>query len=264
MINHVRTLLLNADGSKAFPPDYPGEEFVDPDFRVLALPGPLKLVRSCLFSPTPDRAMVNYRLRQLLSLIHSCELEEFVTTPDPRVTYWPTHDTDVFDRAAFGTTIKRVVGDGDLYVQGSADLVAVSQLLHRWQVSVRYDGTVSVDRQTEPLGQNVYEYTLTGGLSQALPLAGTPQTFYFRGGPGDQWAVQTTARPLFGMPAVAEAAEQGMTDEVRSALFGGWGVEEPYKTFNNLWTYHRALPYKLGGLVLALAYRSNALRKGGV
>jgi hypothetical protein len=180
MINHVRTLLLNADGSKAFPPDYPGEEFVDPDFRVLALPGPLKLVRSCLFSPTPDRAMINYRLRQLLSLVHSCELEEFVTAPDPRVTYWPTHNTDVFDRAAFGTTIKRVVGDGDLYVQGSADLVAVSQLLHRWQVSVRYDGTVSVDRQTEPLGQDVYEYTLTGGLSQALPLAGTPQTFYFR------------------------------------------------------------------------------------
>jgi hypothetical protein len=264
MINHIRTLLLNADGSKVYAPDYPGEEFVDPDYRALVLPHSFRLIRDCLFSPTPDRVMLNYRLRQLLTLVHSCELAEFAVVQDPRITYWPTHDTDAFDQTVVGTTVTGVVGNGDLYVQGGTNLLAVSQLFHRWQIAVNGDGTVSVDRQTAPASRTSYTYTLTDGLSQQLPLAGTPLTFTFRGDAGDQWIVQTVARPLYGLPAVIEAIEQGMTDEVHHDLFGDFVMDEPYKTFNNLWLYHRSLPYRLGAVTLALAYRCDELRKGVV
>jgi hypothetical protein len=254
----MRTLLLNADGSITFSSDYPAEELVDPGYRALVLPQSLQVVRNCLFGMYPDRAMLNCRLRQLLTIIHSCELAEFVTALDPRITYWPIRPAN----DTFGTSIINVTGTGALYVQGLSDLVAVDQLLYEWQVSVRYDGTVSVTQLTNPQTTVSYPYTLTNGLSQPLQLPGTLQTFFFVGEPGDQWIVQTLARPLTALPDVVTILEQSVVDDVYLGLFGGFGMEEPFLTFNNLWMYHPSLLYRLSGLVLALAYRCDSLRNG--
>jgi hypothetical protein len=53
------------------------------------LPEPLRRVRAVLFGRDPDRRTLLYRTRQFLALLHACELEEFVTAVDPRVTYLP-------------------------------------------------------------------------------------------------------------------------------------------------------------------------------
>lgn len=262
MINHVRTLLLNMDGSKTYATDHPGEEFVDPDYKSLVLPRPLRLIRDCLFGASADRAMLNYRLRQLLSLVHACELSEFAASLDSRITYWPVHLTDTFDQSVFGTKVTATAGDGILYAHGTVNFLAISQLIYQWQITVNNNGTVTVAQQTDPMVTVNYGYTLTNGLSQELPLIGTPQTFSFTGNPGDQWLVQTVARPLYGLPTVLRTVEQGMTDEVYTALFGGFGRTEPYTTFSNLWLYHPEVAYRLGAVVLALAYRCDEIRKG--
>ena len=49
----------------------------------------------------------------------------------------------------------------------------------------------------------------------------------------------------------------GRTD---ADVFGPAG-KEPYKTFKALWEDHPSIDYKLGGLLLALAYRMDEARQ---
>src|SRR5690606_37703460 len=83
MINHVRTLLLGLPGAASPGYQTAGEEFVDPTFQPVALPTYLAAVRRTLFGVDPDRLMLNYRLKQLLEVIHATELAEYVTFLDP-------------------------------------------------------------------------------------------------------------------------------------------------------------------------------------
>ena len=65
MFNHIRTLLLNLPPVVAAS-GFPGEEIVPDTFQSLTLPGYLQTARAALFGTNPDRAMLNYRLRQFL------------------------------------------------------------------------------------------------------------------------------------------------------------------------------------------------------
>ena len=66
MFNHARTLLMNLSGDAGdlYISDYPGDEMIPADYRAVALPTYLQVVRSRLFGVTPDRAMLNYRVAQ--------------------------------------------------------------------------------------------------------------------------------------------------------------------------------------------------------
>ncbi len=87
MVNEVRTLLLNLAG-QGFARG-PGEEYSDPAFKPVALPGYLFAARVAYFGPEPDRSTLLYRVRQGLAAVHATELAEFVTANDPRITYLP-------------------------------------------------------------------------------------------------------------------------------------------------------------------------------
>ena len=94
MINHARTLLLNVSPN-TYNASMLGEEFI-PEFTPVALPSYLQIARNILFGATPDKVFMNFRAYELLSLLHSTELEEFVTALDPRVTYSTTDTSDFF------------------------------------------------------------------------------------------------------------------------------------------------------------------------
>lgn len=89
MINHYRTALLNISGDNWPGLEYPGEELVDPLFRQKPMAGPTSTVHRMIFGENPDRAYLNYRLRQLTTMWHDGLLHEAVTAKDDRLTYWP-------------------------------------------------------------------------------------------------------------------------------------------------------------------------------
>src|SRR5271166_5753626 len=97
MINHLRTVLLNVSGSNLPPDNYPGEEYVPPTYYARVLRGGVAQAYQLLFGSMPDRALLNLRLRELLSIIHSTELAIYATNLDSRITYLPW-DTSVFDQ----------------------------------------------------------------------------------------------------------------------------------------------------------------------
>ena len=87
MFNHARTLLLNISGSNNPGSSYLGEELVPADYAAITLPSYIENVRRPLFGAAPDRAMLNYRIRQLLTLIADTDLQEYIVGLDSRITY---------------------------------------------------------------------------------------------------------------------------------------------------------------------------------
>ena len=154
MVNHVRTLLLNADG--ALGSDDPGEQYTPPAFKPLVLPTYLQTARRCLFGAAPDRAYMNYRLAQYMSLLHATELKQYVLAMDERVTYTAEAGgsyADLFNPATFVPTS-----------QGEPPLV--------------FDGSPSAP---DAYGQSYFNYTLTPAtLTGVLPRRF--QTFITLGG----------------------------------------------------------------------------------
>ncbi len=247
MFNHVRTLLLNRDGRSGPGPDFPGEEPVPAAYRVVLLPPAVTAARSVLFGQDPDRVYLNYRLQEYMTLLHATELVEHVLAFDPRVTY---ETAAPFPAAAFGTTTEG--SERILQVVGlpAAD-EALGRLRTQWRVSVEAGGQATVSRETPPIAIGYYDLAETPLLPLAGPLKCLPDPTA-----GSVWAVTATARPTRTLPDIVAALRQTVTEVREVQLFGANPVE-PYLTYRNLWAKHPALPYALGGLLLAVARRTH-------
>lgn len=293
MINHFRTLLLNAKPGVG---GYPGEELVPPDFVPVTLSGGLPTVRQLLFGQNPDRLMLNYRAQQLLAVVASTELQSFVTQLDPRLTYDVAETTAIY-RHQFMLTGSRIAGDQvALYVGGEPgflpDLTGRCQL--RWRALVNGPSSVTVSSMTPPYDTAVYGYSSVDGLSTAVPLLGSGFHFQFQAGAGqlgwqemtlEQWLTMTEedwlaltiegagvfdTNPVFSFsadvrptrdPAVLLAALDNLGEPVHLQLFGvGSTMPEPMATFYRLWKDHKEPAYRLGAAVCALVYRTEDLR----
>lgn len=258
MVNEVRTLLLNVSGTPAFAATYPGEEFVPDDFVAINLPLPLRTVHQALFGYNPDRAMYNYRLRQYMTLLHSGKLASFVTDVDPRITYWPARDTSFFLPANFGTQITKIgATDKDLYPQGGQPAVAFDKLLLEWYVTVIDGSTVHVQQLRGGTTDTDLAYTISSGVSSILTLPGTSLGFFFEAGVGSAWLYRYLARPAFTITHILEDLDRHVVGSTFEYLFGGG---EPYLTFKNIWQQRKDLPYRMGAILLAQAYKTRELR----
>lgn len=256
MINHVRTLLLNRAGTPGTPSSFLGEEVVPPAFSPIQLTGVYSKLMRILFGNNPDRLMLNYRLRQYMTLLHSSELEQYVLAKDPRVTYWPIRDSRLFDD--YGPTITQTDGGTEktLFLNWPLNgITALERLSYSWQVSVIDADTVEVKQVTAPITTTSHTYTTSGGMSSPVQLGSTSLSFTFQTGGTPQWNVSANARPIFTVPDVVNTL--GTLNGLEEAtLFNG----TPYDMFGRLWNGNHQLSYRLGGLLLALAYRLDAMR----
>ncbi len=256
MINHARTLLMNVDGSAPLTA-YLAEEVVDPDYRAVDFPTPIDQVRRALFGADPDRHMLNYRCRELLAAVHASPLAGYVTALDPRVTY-RFDDPAVVDPATWTPAVTPLAGAGTLTVLGeAAPPDATGRLYHKVLVTVTSPGVVEMERLTAPLSKPVLNFS----AGDQLPLAGTGHTVRIpSAASGQQWTVEVYARPRRGLVELAAAAS-GLGEPVYLYLFGTTRAE-PYLTFGRLWRGAAELAPRVAGLVCALAYRSEEVRRG--
>ena len=253
MLNHVRTLLLNS--AQAYP-DMPGEEHIPSSFRVRDLPSAIQRARTQLFGFAPDRLQMNLRLFQYLQLLHSSELEEYVLDLDPRITY--SLDGDPFI-SAFRNNVEQITGNATaFYLYGAAQPDdGAGQLIHTWEVEVVSGNQLHI-RQLQPRRDDVTaNYLITGGISNPLELPGSGLTFRFALPlTGVMWFVDSRVQPRADLGEIAQNVVTGLGVSTITAIFGV-APEEPYKTFYNLWNTHPQMLYRLAGLLLAVAYRTN-------
>lgn len=265
MINHARTLLLNISGSDA--QSVVGAEHVPDEFLAKTLSPELTSVRRTIFGSDPDQLFLNYRVRQCLILLHSTELDEYVRKLDNRITYDTTFKLDLFSPSVFKTSIRRVRGAKfKSHVSGElAANEARGRCLHRWRLRVVDADTVNVARRGHETGDEEVAVTVSGGLSSPIPLHGSTLTARLSVPAADDslaaiidntYTVDGIARPSTTLIDVAAHLRSSIGDAVSRALFGARPVE-PFKTFRNLWYDHTVLPYSMGGLLMALIYRTN-------
>jgi hypothetical protein len=253
LTNHWRTLLLNLSGADRPSPSYPGEEYVPPGFRPLPLPPEVVTPRRVIFGQMPDRAMMNYRLRELAAVVHGTELAEYVYALDPRVTYWPPRSGLTWPE---GFDVSATSGDGSLtFVGGQLPVEQFGRLKSQWRVEVLGAGSVRVryiDFASGSQQEQDFPY------DDPVPLPGSPLSVRVIGEEGDAWTVNGLAKPDNGMPEIVAVLESAMGPSGAARLFGQ-DPAEPMLTFRNLWRDHPETPYRLGGVAMALAYRADAI-----
>src|SRR5271166_5192327 len=166
MINHLRTLLLNESSSTIPLPNYPGEEYVPSGFVSAPLPPFLNDVYVLMFGSRPDRAMKNYRLRELMTILHTSELAEFVYALDQRVTYWPPMNDSIFNGIIAGVQVTPVGSTtAALQVLGASGVVpGENQINFSYLITVT-DGTHVTITQQQPfaVAPKVVTYGTAGG-----------------------------------------------------------------------------------------------------
>lgn len=258
MVNHVRTLLLNMPASAATPMG----EYVPPEFATVAVPGAVGRARAFLFGPRPDPAMLDFRLRQYMAMLHATELAEFVVAQDPRITYTPGGR----DMADFDPT-PVVTPDGHdltLYLGGSLPAASGDGRMDwSWRVVALLAGksAAAVTRQGPTRGYAEHDIGFPGGLSDPFPLDGSPLTARFHAAgavDGTAWTVACLARPARDPGQIA--ADLGTAGANVIPFLFGPAAEEPYRTWQNLWASDQPLAYRLGAVLLAVAARTDEAR----
>jgi hypothetical protein len=257
MFNHARTLLMNVSGSSGFFSGYPGEELIPPSYNAITLPTYLSSIRMRMFGADPDRVMLNYRVAQLLTLIESTELQQYVVALDPRLTYTGTANR-LASKSLFVPSISQQNGSAQLTLIGeplSPDASGHSAYSYRVELS---GGNAIVTRNTFPSVEEVTPVVLTSGLSQEISLPLSGYRFRVNASSNAAWNINGFFRPTLDLTAVARGF-QSLGEPYLLQLFGSASVE-PYTTFQNCWKTHPDFAYRLSGFVLALIYRTEELR----
>jgi hypothetical protein len=217
------------------------------------LPGPVAAVRARLFGAAPDRPFLNARCRQLLAVVHASPLVEFVTALDGRVTY--AFDDPTF----FADATYRPAADpaGGLAVTGAVPPPDVTGRMRRaYAVAVVAEGLAEL---TEAGPKTLLSLPFAAGVRAAA--AGTGLAFTFASAAtGQAWRVTALGRPSRG--AAELAADLAAAGEPTLDGLFGLNPPEPYRTFRNLWFDCPETALALGGLVCALAYRTEEARRG--
>lgn len=255
MINHVRTLLMNRT-REGYPPDYPGEEYIQSDFIPKKLRLELQLAHRQLFGIDPDRLFLNYRVRQLLAIMHSTELEEFIYDFDPRVTYMPLVDDESMFDEVFVTTVKQVTGSGNtLYVSGEhVTEPGDNRLQQTWDVIVAED-TIRVDKRSLPTDSVLHPASYNGGLSNLIPLVGSGLSVRIKEAPiATRWTIDSAAQPVDDVGQVLSRLELSFGGDGLQLLFPA-ATQEPLTTLKNIWNKHYLSAYRYTALLLAMVYQ---------
>lgn len=257
MYNHARNLLVNVSGGSTG--NTLGDELTPETFKAVSLGAGQLAVRRLLFGADPDQYMLNYRARQLLAMIHASPLVEYVTALDPRITY--RFDTaEYFSEAVFKPTVINLIGESELTIQSvPAAPDRSGRMWHSLRIDVIGSNAITV-RRNFPLGTATYSINLDDPFSSQYRLGESGYLFRVRDGAevGDAWMVEVLNRPQDDLGQLVANLER-VGEPALLEIFG-LSRDEPYATFRNLWQSHTETPLRLGGLVMALIYSTEARR----
>ena len=250
---------MNIKGSTRTYDNVPGDELIPAGYQQLELPTYLDSVRTRLFGAMPDRAMLNYRVRQLLTLIEATELQSHILNLDPRLTY-SSQQNDLISELDFRPVVTQYQGteDNRITITGNAISPDTSGL-SGYDYRVVTDGSnINIERLNPPPQSKTELLNMTDGLSQpvSLPLSGY-RVSVSEASPA-AWTIRGYLRPTESLINLDQRL-RSIGEPYLLQLFGTSNVE-PYVTFRNCWVNHPEFAYRLGGIVLAAIYRTEEIR----
>lgn len=289
MINHIRTLLLDEEGSNKPGNNYPLEEFVPTSFKPAKMKFELRKVWNTLFGNKPDRAYKNWRLFQLSELAQASNLIEHWQTFDKRITHFdkPAEDYSkeygkvLASRVSNGTVVSIVMAyaNGVISVLPSEQAVnqtnnqedlgllftgkiLADEVLGRsysvWQLDFNAANYLDIKNLTDAVVQESQQLSFTQGLSQAVELKGTGLDLKFKNAGPASWTFDIIARPSKDIGVVLANLDNLPKYELE-ALFTG--KHKDLAKFKDYWFKQDELCERMTAISLALAYRLEERRE---
>lgn len=263
MLNHVRTLLGNV--AAASMSATPAEELVPPGFSPVALSSALLSARRILFGADPDRFIINYRLRQFMTILHVSPLASHVASFDPRITYATGDDGSLAYESLFKPQVTQISGAADDRIAVVGDPAAPDssgRMKHTYRVTLPSSSTVRVERLLRPFTDDITGFTLTDGLSSRVPMKDAGYSFVlYTSNSGASWLVELINRPQLDLGSMTGMLE--MLGEASLLQIFGLETTEPFLTYRNIWRQQRETPLRLSAFLLAMAHRTDARRLAG-
>jgi hypothetical protein len=265
MFNHARTLLMNISGEPGYIPYYPGDELIPQEYRPVQLPAWLDVFRMRFFGANPDRALLNYRVAEIMQTIAATELQSYVLELDPRITY-SSYPQQLALPETFQPRLHRYSGNSNdiLTIVGSpARPDSTGRCGYSYVVKIDDIGqpSINIERQSFPAIETEQVFSLTNSLSPEFDLPYSGYRIRVNTvNPQAAWTIRGFLRPQTTLAEIDQTLHSVGEPYLLQLL--GVSNAEPYKTFRNCWYRHPELPYRLGGIALAMIYRTEELRNG--
>lgn len=251
MINQLRTLLLNIDGSQAAGQAELGDKYVPETYRARKMNNSLSIVRQLLFGSAPDRAMLNYRTWQLLQCIDAAG----VSLPgDKRVTY-DLRKPEYYSREEF---LPHVIAYGaasqnDILLVGElAPCDATGKMRREFTITISGPECDVIDHAFGVT--NTIPLSYSNGLSDLISLNNSGLFIRLRDSGDRRYTVRGYARPAASLGTIVKNLKQ-VSSFTFEELFSG----ENGDLYRDLWENNPDTATKLAGLSAAIAETTNSL-----
>ena len=246
--NRVRTLIMNR-GRAGHGLDIPGEEYTPPDFLPRTLPIGLVRMYNVLFGTKPDRLFINYRMRQIMQLIHATPLGDTVGD----TTYIPFRAD--FTTDVFNTTVSQQSDAAvPVYIRGthSAD-INNGYTGYKWRVQKTAADAVTLTQLMPLQVSTVIPITFTSGLSSIITLgAGSLNTRFGQADNGYQYTITTTVKPNRDLSTVLQNAVTTTTELTEQDVFAP-ELSAMQSMYYDVWQTHAQFTMRYAALFMALA-----------
>ena len=289
MINHIRTLLLDEEGSNKPGNNYPLEEFVPTVFKPAKMKFELRKVWNTLFGNKPDRSYKNWRLFQLSELAQASDLMGHWQTFDKRITHFDKPAEDYSKE--YGKVLASRVSNGNVvsivmaYANGVISVLPSEQAVNQtnnqedlgllftgkiladevlgraysvWQLDLNAANYLDIKNLTDAVVQESQQLSFTQGLSQAVALKGTGLDLKFKNADPASWTFDIIARPNKDIGVVLANLDNLPKYELE-ALFTG--KHKDLTKFKDYWFKQDELCERMTAVSLALAYRLEERRE---
>lgn len=269
MVNHFRTLLLNA-APQSVDAAY---EFIPPEYQVLVFPDWMTRIHQTLFPPGLSADQRNFRLLMLLTLVHQPDMYIYTLMFDSRTTY-SLNDND-FKRVRtnsvtvtplFKTTTElQVVHFSDQ----DARTLGVAPGVHTWLVENAGVGGASVveTRDNVKVGRTV---AFSSGYSTPLTLVPAYLLYRFKD------ATNTLSQPFRYRIALAVPPElnlnelleqfdhQDMGTSLTSQVFTPWDAcKEQLVALRTIWNSSSEPLQRMAAFLQAFVIQAERIRVRG-
>jgi hypothetical protein len=283
MINHIRTVLLNEDGTARMDGLFPMEEYVPYDYKKTKLTAPVDRVWRTLFNSNPDRAYKNFRLYQLSCLARCSALVDLWTSKDSRITHFDTIPDA--NASQYGTV--RVYRNGSFvrYSDSPGWLTKISTVSESSQITdeevigaypsgmpecdeskgkCKSSWSITVDvsnnYSVSCLDKNVFfngTLSFTNGLSAPITLTGSGISIKIKNGNTGLFTVEILATPSTDIGTVLKNLDNMNQADIAEVMNNG---DENSDKLKGYWTSSTDLADRLTAMTLALGYKIDSLR----